>query len=112
MIVRGNEVLDNYGSGLWWDGYNRNAQVCGTSSATTGTGTSSGRSAKVERRSTTTHRPATASATAQRTGTGQRATPGFLLQWSVGRIVIYDNTIDGAAYSLRLINHNQHSCAA
>ena len=29
MIVRGNEVHDNYGSGLWWDGYNRNAQVYG-----------------------------------------------------------------------------------
>ena len=27
MIVRGNEVHDNYGAGLWWDGYNRNAQV-------------------------------------------------------------------------------------
>src|SRR4029450_322849 len=26
MIVRGNEVHDNYGSGLWWDGFNRNAQ--------------------------------------------------------------------------------------
>jgi hypothetical protein len=29
MIVRGNEVHDNYGSGLWWDGYNRNAKVYG-----------------------------------------------------------------------------------
>jgi Right handed beta helix region len=27
MIVRGNEVHDNYGSGLWWDGRNRNAQA-------------------------------------------------------------------------------------
>jgi parallel beta-helix repeat protein len=29
MIVRGNRVHDNYGSGLWWDGYNRNARVYG-----------------------------------------------------------------------------------
>ena len=27
MIVRRNEVHDNYGSGLWWDGYNTNARV-------------------------------------------------------------------------------------
>ena len=27
MIVRGNEVHDNYGAGLWWDGFNTNAQV-------------------------------------------------------------------------------------
>ena len=27
MIVRGNEVHDNYGSGLWWDGFNKNARV-------------------------------------------------------------------------------------
>ncbi len=27
MIVRGNEVHDNYGAGLWWDGFNRNARV-------------------------------------------------------------------------------------
>ncbi len=27
MIVRRNEVHDNYGSGLWWDGFNKNAQV-------------------------------------------------------------------------------------
>jgi parallel beta-helix repeat protein len=29
MIVRRNRVHDNYGSGLWWDGYNRNARVYG-----------------------------------------------------------------------------------
>ncbi|MGZ5385447.1 MAG: right-handed parallel beta-helix repeat-containing protein, partial [Acidimicrobiia bacterium] len=27
MIVRRNEVHDNYGAGLWWDGYNTNARV-------------------------------------------------------------------------------------
>jgi parallel beta-helix repeat protein len=27
MIVRGNDVHDNYGSGLWFDGYHRNARV-------------------------------------------------------------------------------------
>jgi parallel beta-helix repeat protein len=27
MIVRRNEIHDNYGSGLWWDGRNKNAQV-------------------------------------------------------------------------------------
>ena len=29
MIVRGNQVHDNHGSGLWWDGSNRNARVYG-----------------------------------------------------------------------------------
>ena len=29
MIVRHNDVHDNYGSGLWWDGYNKNAKVYG-----------------------------------------------------------------------------------
>jgi len=29
MIVRRNRVHDNYGSGLWWDGYNGNARVYG-----------------------------------------------------------------------------------
>jgi hypothetical protein len=29
MIVRGNKVHDNYGSGLWWDGYNRKARIYG-----------------------------------------------------------------------------------
>ena len=29
MIVRGNDVHDNYGSGLWWDGYNTDANVYG-----------------------------------------------------------------------------------
>src|SRR4029453_16227813 len=29
MIVRGNEVHDNYGSGLWWDTNSRNAKVYG-----------------------------------------------------------------------------------
>ncbi len=27
MIVRGNEVHDNYGAGLWWDGFNQNARI-------------------------------------------------------------------------------------
>jgi hypothetical protein len=27
MIARRNEVHDNYGSGLWWDGFNKNAQI-------------------------------------------------------------------------------------
>ena len=27
MIVRGNEVHDNYGAGLWWDGFSRHARV-------------------------------------------------------------------------------------
>ena len=29
MIVRHNDVHDNYGSGLWWDGYNKSAKVYG-----------------------------------------------------------------------------------
>jgi parallel beta-helix repeat protein len=29
MIVRRNEVYDNYGMGLWWDGSNKNARVYG-----------------------------------------------------------------------------------
>ena len=27
MIVRGNEIHDNYGAGLWWDGFNTDARV-------------------------------------------------------------------------------------
>ncbi len=108
MIVRGNEVHDNYGSGLWWDGYNRNAQVYGNvirdnrnwgifwelsyggakihDNTLTGNGIGDG--------------------TANWYNNVQ-----LLVSCSdggVGRIEIYDNTIDGAAYPLGLINHSHH----
>jgi parallel beta-helix repeat protein len=108
MIVRGNEVHDNYGSGLWWDGFNRNAQVYGNvirdnrnwgifwelsyggakihDNTLTGNGIGDG--------------------TANWYNNVQ-----LLVSCSdggVGRIEIYDNTIDGAAYPLGLINHSNH----
>jgi parallel beta-helix repeat protein len=108
MIVRGNEVHDNYGSGLWWDGFHRNAQVYGNvirdnrnwgifwelsyggakihDNTLTGNGIGDGTA-------------------------NWYANVQLLVSCSdgsVGRIEIYDNTIDGAAYPLGLINHSHH----
>jgi Right handed beta helix region len=108
MIVRGNEVHDNYGSGLWWDTHNRNAQVYGNvirDNRNWGIFWElSYGGAKIHDNTLTGN------------GIGDGTANWFsnvqlLVSCSdggVGRIEIYDNTIDGAAYPLGLINHSQH----
>ena len=108
MIVRGNEVHDNYGSGLWWDGYNRNAQVYGNvihDNRNWGIFWElSYGGAKIHDNTLT--------GNGIGDGTGDWYNNVQLLvscsDGSVGRIEIYDNTIDGTAYPLGLINHNGH----
>jgi len=108
MTVRDNEVHDNYGSGLWWDGYNTDAQVYGNvvynnrnwgifwersyggariyDNTLVGNGLNGGVSSFLN---------------------------GVQLlvscsDGSVGGIEIYGNSIDGTAYPLALVNHNSH----
>jgi parallel beta-helix repeat protein len=108
MIVRGNEVHDNYGSGLWWDGFNRNAQVYGN---VIRDNRNWGIFWELSYGGAKIH---------DNTLTGNGIGDG-MANWynnvqllvscsdgSVGRIEIYDNTIDGAAYPLGLINHSGH----
>jgi parallel beta-helix repeat protein len=107
MIVRGNTVHDNYGAGLWWDGFNTNARIYDNKiydnlnwgifwELSYG-------GAKIHHNTLT--------------GNGE----GGQTQWhdnvqllvscsdgSTGGIEIYANTIDGAAYPLALINHSAH----
>jgi hypothetical protein len=108
MIVRGNEVHDNYGAGLWWDGYNKNAQVYGnTIYGNRNWGIMwelSYGGAKIHDNTLI--------------GNGiADGTPNFfngvqlLISCSdgtVGGIEIYGNTIKGSAYPLGLINHSGH----
>ena len=108
MIVRGNEVHDNYGSGLWWDGYNRNAQVYGNDIRDNRNWgifwELSYGGAKIHDNTLTGN------------GTGDGTANWYnnvqLLvscsDGSVGHIEIYDNTIDGTAYPLGLINGSHH----
>jgi parallel beta-helix repeat protein len=108
MIVRGNEVHDNYGSGLWWDGFNRNAQVYGNvirDNRNWGIFWElSYGGAKIHDNTLT--------GNGIGDGTANWYNNVQLLvscsDGSVGRIEIYDNTIDGAAYPLGLINHSHH----
>ena len=105
MIVRGNEVHDNYGSALGWDGPrqvygnvirdNRNWGIFWELSYG---------GAKIHDNTLTGN------------GIGDGTANWFAnvqvlvscSDGSVGRIEIYDNTIDGAAYPLGLINHSHH----
>jgi parallel beta-helix repeat protein len=108
MIVRRNRVHDNYGSGLWWDGYNRNAQVYGN---VIYDNRNWGIMYELSLGGTKIH-----DNTLTGNGIGDGSADWFnnvqLLvscsDGSVGRIEIYDNTIDGAAYPLGLINHSNH----
>jgi hypothetical protein len=108
MIVRGNEVHDNYGSGLWWDGYNKNAQVYGNAIYNNRNWgimwELSYGGAKIHDN------------TLVGNGIGD-GTHNFydnvqLLiscsDGSVGGIEIYENTIKGTAYPLGLLNHSVH----
>jgi hypothetical protein len=108
MIVRRNRVHDNYGSGLWWDGYNRNARVYGN---VIYDNRNWGIMYELSLGGTKIH-----DNTLTGNGIGDGSADWFnnvqLLvscsDGSVGRIEIYDNTIDGAAYPLGLINHSHH----
>jgi parallel beta-helix repeat protein len=107
MIVRRNLVHDNYGSGLWWDGFNKNAQVYGNvvydnlnwgifyELSYGGT--------KIHDNTLTNN----GDGTANWFGNVQLLVSAS--DGSVGAgIEIYGNTIDGAAYPLGLINHSSH----
>jgi hypothetical protein len=108
MIVRRNRVHDNYGSGLWWDGYNRNARVYGN---VIYDNRNWGIMYELSLGGTKIH-----DNTLTGNGIGDGSADWFnnvqLLvscsDGSAGRIEIYDNTIDGAAYPLGLINHSHH----
>ncbi len=109
MIVRRNEVHDNYGAGLWWDGYNKNAQVYGN---VIYNNRNWGIFYELSYGGTKIH-----DNTLTGNGLGD-GTPNWFnnvqllvscSDGSVGAgIEIYDNTIDGAAYPLGLINHSHH----
>jgi parallel beta-helix repeat protein len=108
MIVRRNRVHDNYGSGLWWDGFTRNAQVYGN---VIYDNRNWGIMYELSYGGTKIH-----DNTLTGNGIGDGTANWFanvqlLVSCSdggVGRIEIYDNTIDGAAYPLGLINHIHH----
>ncbi len=109
MIVRGNEVHDNYGAGLWWDGFNKNAQVYGN---VIYNNLNWGIFYELSYGGTKIH-----DNTLTNNGLGD-GTPSWFnnvqllvsaSDGSVGAgIEIYGNTIDGAAYPLGLINHSSH----
>ena len=110
MIVRRNEVHDNYGAGLWWDGYNKNAQVYGN---VVYDNRNWGIFCELSYGGTTIH-DNTLTDNGLGDGTANWGNNVQLLvsasDGSVGAgIEIYDNTIDGAAYPLGLINHSQRT---
>jgi parallel beta-helix repeat protein len=108
MIVRRNEIHDNYGAGLWWDGFNTNARVYDNvvyDNRNWGIFWElSYGGAKIH------HNTLTGNGVGD--GTQNWFTNVQLLvsasDGSVGSIEIYENTIDGTAYPLGLINHSDH----
>ncbi len=111
MIVRRNEVHDNYGAGLWWDGFNKNAQVYDN---VVYDNRNWGIFWELSYGGTKIH-----DNTLTNNGLGD-GTPNWFnnvqllvscSDGSVGGIEIYENTIDGAAYPLGLINHSGHPSA-
>jgi hypothetical protein len=107
MVVRGNTVHDNYGAGLWWDGFHTNARIYDNviyDNRNWGIMWElSYGGAKIHHNTLT--------------GNGE----GGENQWfnnvqllvscsdgSTGGIEIYANTIDGGAFPLALINHSAH----
>jgi Right handed beta helix region len=108
MIVRHNDVHDNYGSGLWWDGYNRNANVYGNKIYNN---RNCGILYEISFGGTKIHHN-----TLTDNATGADTVDWMLnVQLSVassdgsrggrGGIEIYANTIDGDAYPLGLVTH-------
>ena len=106
MIVRRNEVHDNYGAGLWWDGYNTNAQVYGNHIYNN---TNWGILWELSYGGARIH-----DNTLTNNGAGGANffnNVQLLISCSdatVGGIEIYQNTIDGTAYPLGLLNHSGH----
>jgi hypothetical protein len=105
MIVRGNEVHDNYGSGLWWDGFNKNAQIYDN---VIYNNTNWGIFWELSYGGTKIHHN-----TLNGNGVGDTNWFGnvqLLVSTSDGAmgggIEIFENTIDGTAYPLGLINHS------
>jgi hypothetical protein len=109
MTVRNNVVHDNYGAGLWWDGYHTNAHVYGNLIyANRNWGIMwelSYGGARIHHN------------TLRDNGIGDGSSPNFFANvqlliscsdGSRGEIEIYENTIEGAAHPLALINHNVH----
>jgi Right handed beta helix region len=108
MIVRRNQVHDNYGSGLWWDAGNRNAQVYDNvinDNRNWGIFWEiSYGGAKIH------HNTLTGNGVSGGTGNFFNAVQLLVSasDGTVGGIEIYENTIDGAAYPLALINTAGH----
>ena len=108
MIVRGNEVHDNYGAGLWWDGFNKNAQVYDNvvyNNRNWGIMWElSNGGAKIHHN--------TLFGNGIGDGSANWASNVQLLvscsDGSIGGIEIFENTIDGIAYPHGLINHSCH----
>ena len=107
MIVRGNEVHDNYGAGLWWDGFSRNARVYNN---VVYDNRNWGILWELSYGGTRIHDN---TLTGNGVGDGSPnwgANVQLLVSTSDGSvgsgIEIYDNTIDGAAYPLGLLNHS------
>jgi hypothetical protein len=107
MIVRGNEVHHNYGAGLWWDGFNRNARIYDN---VIYNNRNWGIFWELSYGGTKIHHNTLAN-----NGLGDGTSNWFgnvqlLISTSDGSvgsgIEIYENTIDGAAYPLGLLNHS------
>jgi hypothetical protein len=109
MIVRGNEVHDNYGAGLWWDGFNKNVQVYGN---VIYNNRNWGIFYEISYGGTKIHHN-----TLTNNGVGDGSANWIMnVQLLVassdgsiggsGGIEIYENTIDGAAYPLGVITHS------
>jgi hypothetical protein len=107
MIVRGNEVHNNYGSGLWWDGHNRNARVYEN---VIRDNRNWGIFWELSYGGARIHHNTL-------TGNGDGGENNWFnnvqllvsaSDGSAGGIEIYENTIDGNAYPLALINHDNH----
>jgi hypothetical protein len=110
MVVRGNAVHDNYGAGLWWDGRHTNAQVYDNliyDNRNWGIMWElSYGGARIHHNTLTDN------------GVGDGSSMNFfnnvqlLISCSdgstTGELEINNNTIDGAAHALALINHSAH----
>ena len=106
MIVRRNEVHDNYGSGLWWDGSNRNAQIYDN---VVYNNRNWGIFWELSYGGTKIHHN-TLTGNGVGDGTANWGANVQLListsDGSVGGIEVYENTIDGTAYPIGLLNHS------
>jgi len=108
MIVRRNKVHDNYGAGLWWDGYNKNAEIYDNNIYNN---RNWGILWELSYGGTKIHGN-TLVGNGLNGGTQSFFNGVQLLiscsDGSVGGIQVYGNTIDGAAHPLGLVNHSMH----